>query len=90
MRPRSPKRAAQMREYRKLVGPFLEANPWCQFPLGCSEPATQVHHRRGRRGLRLLDQAWWAASCATHNDYAETHTGHALALGWLVCIEGLS
>jgi hypothetical protein len=57
------------------------------FP-GCGQPATELHHRRGRRGARLLDQAWWAASCATHNDFAETHTGESLDIGWLVRIEG--
>lgn len=87
MRARSPKRAQQMRAYGKLVGPFLEAHPQCQFPLGCEQRSTVVHHQRGRFGLRLLDQTFWAASCNDHNDYAETQTGHSLAVGWLLRIE---
>jgi len=88
MRTVSKKRARQLREYRPLRDAFLAAHPWCQFPAGCGQATTELHHKRGRRGLRLLDQAWWAASCAFHNDYAETHTGEALAIGWLVRIEG--
>jgi hypothetical protein len=69
---------------------FLLGREWCEFPLGCSARATVVHHRRGRFGARLLDIDWWAASCAHHNDYAETNTGHSLAIGWLVPIEGVT
>lgn len=87
MRAVSPKRAKQLREYRPLRDAFLAANPRCQFP-GCASPTEVLHHKRGRRGLRLLDQAWWAPSCNFHNDYAETHTGEALAIGWLIPIEG--
>lgn len=88
MKSRTPKRARQEREYSKLRAVFLAANPWCQFPTGCGQPATEVQHRRGRRGLRLLDVDWWAASCHSHNMWAEDHTGEALEIGWLVRIEG--
>lgn len=87
MRAVVPKRARQLRAYRPLAAAFLEANPRCMFP-GCDQPTTELHHKRGRRGERLLDQAWWAASCATHNAFAEERTGEALAIGWLVRIEG--
>lgn len=88
MRAVSKKRAAQMREYMKLRGPFLAARPWCESPWDCGQPSTEVQHRRGRRGERLLDVEWWAASCRDCNDRAETETGEALRLGWLVRIEG--
>ena len=87
MRHRSLKRQRDMRAYIPLVEEFLEGNPTCHFPLGCKQRATCVHHRRGRFGKRLLDQRYWAASCAAHNDYAETHTGHSLEIGWLLRIE---
>jgi hypothetical protein len=70
--------------YRPKARAFLEAHPRCQFPLGCGAPSVDVHHRRGREGLRLLDERYWAASCRFHNDYAETRTGAALACGWLL------
>lgn len=83
----SVKRRAQEAQYKPLRDAFLEANPWCWFPLGCGRPSTDVHHQRGRFGERLLDQRYWAASCRLHNDYAETKTGDALDLGWLLRIE---
>jgi hypothetical protein len=69
---------------------YLSAHPQCEFPGdgGCRQQATEIQHRRGRRGDRLLDVGWWAASCHDHNMWAEEHTGEALACGWLVRIEG--
>jgi hypothetical protein len=67
---------------------FLEANPWCQFPLGCGKPANTIQHLRGRRGARLLDEKYWAASCLPCNLWAEDNTGEALRIGWLIRIEG--
>lgn len=87
MRAVSPKRARQLRVYRPARDAYLTEHPWCEFP-DCTAPSEVLHHKRGRRGMRLLDQAWWAASCNFHNDYAETNTGAALAIGWLVRIEG--
>lgn len=90
MRAVSPKRAKQLREYTKRRRVFLEARERCEFPNGCTERATTVQHLRGRRGERLLDENWWAASCLRHNLWAEEHTGEALAIGWLVRIEGVA
>lgn len=88
MRTVSKKRARELNAYRTLRVSFLEANPLCEFPLGCGQAATEVQHRRGRRGARLLDVEWWAASCHAHNMFAEESTGAALDCGWLVRIEG--
>lgn len=84
----SVKRAGQMNEYRPLSDAFLAEHRFCQYPDGCGQPATDLHHRRGRFGERLLDQRYWAASCRRHNDEAETNTGHCLDIGWLIPIEG--
>jgi hypothetical protein len=86
VRPRSPRRAEQMALYVPLAKAFLEQNQWCWFP-GCTRRSSEVHHRRGRSGERLLDQRWWAASCHAHNELAETNTGYALSVGWLIEIE---
>lgn len=90
MRAMSAKRARQNRTYLSLRAKFLEANPLCEFPDGCGREATEIQHRRGRRGLRLIDVEWWASSCHQHNQWAEDHTGEALANGWLVRIEGVA
>jgi hypothetical protein len=86
LRTRSPRRAEQMAEYRPLARLYLEEHQWCAYP-GCTRRSTEVHHRRGRSGERLTDQRWWAASCTPHNLLAETDTGLALSVGWLIEIE---
>lgn len=86
--PVSKKRRSEETQYRKLRAAFLAGHPFCEFPDGCGVPATEIQHRRGRRGARLVDVDWWAASCHSHNMWAEDHTGEALRIGWLVRIEG--
>lgn len=88
MRAVSKKRQRELRVYKSCRLAYLEQHPRCEFPLGCDEPSTEIQHRRGRRGLRLLDVTWWAASCHGHNQWAEEHTGEAIDCGWLVRIEG--
>jgi len=71
--------------YRHRRVLFLTARPWCESPWPCGQRATEVQHRRGRRGERLLDERWWAASCHDCNQRAEsTETGAARATNWLV------
>lgn len=88
LRNRAPKRTAEIRKFRAQIEPFLAERPVCEFPEGCQRPSVVIHHRRGRRGCRLLHRPWWAASCNQHNQYAEEHTGHSLEIGWLLRIEG--
>jgi hypothetical protein len=57
MKPRKPirrvsvKRAAGLREYAKLKARIMARKPLC-FVCG-KEPATELHHRNGRRGKLL-------------------------------------
>lgn len=81
MRRNTPKRARQEREYAKLRKTFIEANPWCGWPLECGEPATEVHHRRGRVGALLTDPRYFAALCHDHHRYATEHPAIAYELG---------
>lgn len=60
LRPVSPKRAQQLREYAALRIWFLSENPTCEV---CGGRAHQVHHRRGRNGKRLLQTGWFMAVC---------------------------
>ena len=61
LRQNSRKRAAAMRVYLKRREAYLTANPWCGV---CGGTATQVHHRRGRIGVLLLDESLWLPICA--------------------------
>lgn len=86
---RSTKTARQVRQYAPEAQAFLDANPWCEYPLGCGQPSVVVHHRWGRNGARLRDQQWWAASCDRHNLAAEDATGEARACKWLLDLNGV-
>jgi|SRR5882757_419524 len=87
LRHRSDKVRDQMDRYIPEMLEFLLVHAWCEFP-GCDQPSTVLHHRKGRNGRRLRDQRFWAASCDFCNEFAETHTGEALAIGWLLRING--
>lgn len=84
MQPVSAKRQAELEVYYPLRDEFLAANRTCWR---CGAPSTCVHHRRGRRGSRLTDVRYFAASCDFCNEWAESHTGEALAEGWLLRVE---
>lgn len=73
-------------EYAPLRDAYLEAHPFCER---CGKPRTCLHHKRGKVGPLLTDVRWFAASCTPCNDFAETHTGEALAEGWLLPQFGL-
>ncbi len=88
LNPVSPRRRRENRRYTTLRAAYLEGHPFCEFPLGCTAPATTIQHLRGRRGARLVDVDWWKASCLACNLWAESNTGRALEIGWLVRIEG--
>ncbi len=80
MRRNTAKRAAMERQYTKQRREFLHSRPQCEFPQ-CQQPATQVHHRRGRVGALLLDEEHWTAICGPHHQYVTEHPRHAYELG---------
>ncbi len=81
MRARSKKRAAQERVYAKLRVEFLRSRPVCEFPSGCLNPATDVHHKAGRSGHRLNDVDHWAALCRECHDWVTVNPRGAYDLG---------
>ena len=81
MRAVSPKRAALLRIYSKRRAVFLETHPRCSFPSGCAWPATEIHHRRGRVGALLLDEAHWSGLCNDHHRWTTEHPAIAYEMG---------
>ncbi len=81
MRAVAPKRARQLRLYRPLRDAFLADNPRCEFPGGCVQPSTDLHHRAGRRGLMLLDVTRWSALCHPHHAWITENPAAAVAMG---------
>lgn len=59
------KRAAEMREYSRQRKKFLKGR---RCGVCKAAPATQVHHKIGRRGARLLNQEFWLGACDVCHD----------------------
>jgi hypothetical protein len=65
IRPRSPKRQKQDREYSALRKEFLSINKKCQVK-DCIRRANEVHHKKGR-GVYYLDVSTWMGVCSDHH-----------------------
>lgn len=76
---RSPKRAAQEREYLKANRLWLQDKVCARC--GTTEGLT-VQHMRGRIGPLLTDQRWWLPLCWPCHMHTESHRTEALANGW--------
>lgn len=84
LRSRSAKMARLYRTERvPLVKAMLEARPWCEFPLGCTERSVDVHELLARSaGGSIVDPENLRTSCRAHNHWAEDHPTAAEAIGW--------
>ncbi len=74
----SKKRAAEERLYDKLRPIFLEGKT-CPIT---NEPATQVHHKKGRIGKLLCDMRFWLAVSAEGHDKIERNPAWAYEMGY--------
>lgn len=73
---------AKLELYKELRPEFLKGKN-CEYPkepFGCLNPASQIHHRKGR-GKYLLDRRTWLAVCGLCHHYLETHKKEARKLG---------
>lgn len=70
-----------MRVYRGLRRVYLEDHPTCGFPLGCNQPAVDIHHKKGRAGAALVDVTRWVGLCRPHHVYVTEHPADAFDLG---------
>jgi hypothetical protein len=77
----SPQRAAEQRIYTKRRRVFLAERERCEWPLGCEQAATEVHHRRGRVGALYLAVEHWSALCHDHHTHCTQNPAEAYALG---------
>jgi hypothetical protein len=80
---RSTKRTRILPARRALVASLLTERPWCEFPLGCTERAVDVHELRGRGvGGSMLDLDNCRTSCRFHNGWADDNPVWAYAIDW--------
>jgi hypothetical protein len=50
LKPISDKQAKRLKEYKVVRDEFLSFNKTCQVN-GCKNPATQIHHKAGLKGI---------------------------------------
>jgi hypothetical protein len=84
----SKKRAEELKIYYSLADYVLSQRPYCEFPSStgaatCMNPATQIHHMRGRAGPLLCDVRFWLAVCDKCHKYIHEHGKEARKRGVL-------
>lgn len=78
IKPRSDKRAKQEKEYRTLCEVFLKGKI-CPIT---GEPATEVHHKKGRIGKLLTDVRFFLGVTRKGHKYIEEHPEWAKKMGY--------
>lgn len=66
----SVKRVIENKEYTKVREAYLKVFPVCEV-LNCNNPSTEIHHKAGREGERLIDINHFLATCSTCHQYIE-------------------
>ena len=87
LRQRSVKMAERMEDdYVPARKRYLETHKECELKVRgiCTRWARDVHHRAGRTGAALTDEAGFVACCRACHSWAETHRDEARAKGWIV------
>ena len=94
IRSTSKTRARQNRLYLKARRDFLWVRPWCEVcrkihrvRLLVRNHSTEVHHRGGKIGEKLLDESLWLPVCRWCHNWIRDNTAKARALG-LIAPEG--
>lgn len=84
MNPVSKRRAAQLREYRRLRHDFLEPADGRIVLCGVCEHevATEIHHKIGRSNNRLLQVEHWLAVCPDCHRHLTDHPKWAREHGY--------
>jgi hypothetical protein len=79
--PVSKKMQGQMDQYTKKRTAFLALHSLCQARLaGCTQTATDVHHKKGR-GEHYLTVSTWLAVCRPCHNWITEHSKEAIELG---------
>lgn len=78
---KSLKKQAQQ-GYQQARKSYLRQHPMCQAKLaGCWNAATEIHHKKGRTGSLLTDQAHFLAVCRPCHSQIEAMGAEAYELG---------
>ena len=81
MRNNTPKRAAQIRLYNKAREEYMEDNNCCEI---CSGTQIVLHHKKGRRGERLMDKNFFMSVCNFCHNIIHTRPEWSYEKGYLI------
>lgn len=82
LKAKSDKRAVLDQVYSITRRQFLTSHPYCTARLdGCTNHATDVHHKAGR-SKHYMNQATWLAVCRSCHQWIELHPVEAKAAGF--------
>lgn len=80
MRARTPKRQRQERAYARLRLVWLAEHPWCER---CGAAVTDLHHKQGRDGARLLAAETFMAACNPCHRHIHMNPSESYRQGWM-------
>lgn len=86
IKPVSDKLAENLKQYKIVRAKYLESHPICQanVPKICTKHSTQIHHRAGRLGEKLIDTKNFLAVCHHCHCYIEVNVTEAKEKGWSI------
>lgn len=76
----SKKRMNLLAIYRIRRDAYFKRVETCEFP-GCSCTELDLHHKKGRVGLLLINIAYFCALCRPHHQWVEDHPEEAIKMG---------
>lgn len=90
---RTDDRAKMERTYYSLRESWLSRpeNRMCAVKLdGCMIQATEVHHKKGREGVLLIDQSKWLPACRNCHNYITENSKWAISKGFSISRNSLA
>ena len=87
MKKKSDNREKMERTYYSLRESWLSRpeNRMCAVKLdGCMIQATEVHHKKGREGVLLIDQSKWLPVCRFCHDFITENSRWAISKGFSI------
>jgi ribosomal protein S21 len=82
MRRKSVRMLERERVYEEVRRRYLSENPVCER---CNKASsTQIHHKRGRCGKRLIDPTWYLAVCTRCHRELHDRPAEAREAGYML------
>ena len=81
IKPISDKRAEELKEYRRVRDVYKCKHPKCER---CGNDASEIHHKNGRNGARLVDDEYFMSVCRKCHNWIHANPEKARELKYLI------